>query len=224
MAYEGFQLLTYDYDDIRDADRTLPRAIVSAVVAVIFIYVVVTLGASMLVGAGTLVEKKEVALAVAGQQAMGLWGMILVTVAAAFSTASAINATLFATARLMRDVAERKELPDVLSHENDHHVPDHAVLVIGAGGAALAAVGSLDTLVSAASLTFLFTFATVNVLAVRQKVRGRWISALGAGGAMAAGLASVVRLAQDDPWALVSLAVMVLLATAGRPRILRSRP
>lgn len=35
MAYEGFQLLAYDYDDIRDPDRTLPRAMLLAIGAVI---------------------------------------------------------------------------------------------------------------------------------------------------------------------------------------------
>lgn len=35
MAYEGFQLLTYDYDDIRDAPRLLPLASISAVLTVI---------------------------------------------------------------------------------------------------------------------------------------------------------------------------------------------
>lgn len=28
MAYEGFQLLAYDHDDIESPDRTLPRAII----------------------------------------------------------------------------------------------------------------------------------------------------------------------------------------------------
>ena len=40
MAYEGFQLLTYDYEDIDDAGRTLPRAVLSAIVVVIGVYVV----------------------------------------------------------------------------------------------------------------------------------------------------------------------------------------
>jgi len=41
----------------------------------------------------TLVEKKEVALSIGGQQALGMVGLILVTIAAAFSTGSAINTT-----------------------------------------------------------------------------------------------------------------------------------
>jgi len=221
MAYEGFQLLTYDYQDIRDAPRLLPLASLTAVLAVIGVYVVVALGATMLVGASTIVEKKEVALSIAGQQALGLTGMILVTIAAAFSTASAINATLFSTARLMRDVADEHDLPPLLSHENQRDVPDYAVIGIGAVGALLASLGSLEVLVQAASLTFLFTFGTVNAIAFRQKVAHRWVSLLGLAGAAAAGVVSIWRMLTGDPWVLAALAAMVLLATVGRPPILR---
>jgi amino acid transporter len=221
MAYEGFQLLTYDYDDIEDARHTLPRAALSAVVVVIAVYVVVALGATMLVGAGKLVEEAEVALAAAGQQAAGLPGLILISVAAAFSTASAINATLFATARLMEDVSERGELPPPLTHENRQGVPDHAVLGIAAAGAVLAVVGSLSTLVEVASLTFLFTFGTVNVLAFRQRVPRRWICLVGAAGALAAVGASAWRLARHSPWLLACFAALLLLAAVGRPWLLK---
>ena len=39
MAYEGFQLLTYDYKDIDTPKKTLPRAVLSAIVVVIVVYI-----------------------------------------------------------------------------------------------------------------------------------------------------------------------------------------
>jgi len=80
-------------------------------IAVIGIYILVALGSTMLVGAETLIQEKEVALAIAGKQAFGITGLFLVTIAATFSTASAINATLFSTGRLMETVAKKKDLP-----------------------------------------------------------------------------------------------------------------
>ncbi|MFT5756979.1 MAG: hypothetical protein ACI9LM_001704 [Alteromonadaceae bacterium] len=50
--------------------------------------------------------------------ALGTVGLIIVTIAAAFSTGSAINATLFATARLTHYVAEKGEFPAALVHKN----------------------------------------------------------------------------------------------------------
>lgn len=111
MAYEGFQLLTYDYDDIDDADRVLPRAVPPAVLTVTVTYVAVAVGAASLVGPGVLVEEKEIALAAAGEAALGTTGLVIVTVGAVFATGSAINATLFATARLARDVARAGDYP-----------------------------------------------------------------------------------------------------------------
>ena len=130
MAYEGFQLLTYDYDDIAAPNRTLPRAVLSAIVVVIVVYIIVALGTAMLIGADQIVENEEVALAVAGKRAFGTIGLVVVTIAAAFSTGSAINSTLFATARLSHEVAREGELPAAIDHENDAGVPDRAVIGI----------------------------------------------------------------------------------------------
>jgi amino acid transporter len=221
MAYEGFQLIAYDYEEIRNPGKTLPRAVMSAVAAVILVYILVAVGATMLVGAQTLVDQKEVAIAVAGTKALGWWGLALATVAAAFSTGSAINATLFATARLMQEVAKDRELPPFLCHRNQNGVPDRSVVFIGAAGCLLAVIGSLEMLVEAASLAFLFTFAAVDVIAFRQCDDHRWIFALGGAGAGIAAVVLIARLLQTAPVALALVAAVALTAVFARPRIHR---
>jgi amino acid transporter len=221
MAYEGFQLLTYDYEDIERPRVILPRAIISAIVVVIGVYVAVALGTPMLIGAGEVIANEEVALAVAGREAAGIAGLIVVTVAAAFSTGSAINSTIFATARLSHQVAAGGELPAWLDHLNSSRIPDRAVIVLGSAAAVLAAVGSLSALVEAASLAFLGTFAVVGWLAFRARAGIRILTGAGSLGAMAAAAALSYRLASRQPFALAALGVMVLLAVVGRPLILR---
>jgi amino acid transporter len=169
----------------------------------------------------TIIEQKEVAIAVAGEAALGTVGLLLAVIAALFSTGSAINATLFATARLTWDVAQDKELPQALGHENQNGIPDRAVLIIGGTGALLAIIGSLETLVEAASLVFLFTFATINTLAFQQIKHRRWVFGAGAAGASVAGAFLCWRLMHVTPFALGLLAFLVLIATVGRPFILR---
>ena len=216
MAYEGFQLLTYDYDDIRNADRTLPLATQTAILAVILVYIVVSLGAASIVGASQLVAYQEVALAAAGQAAFGTVGKVLVSIAAVFSSASAINATLFATARLGVRVANDGELPAPLAHQNAHGMPDRAVILLGIGGAALAAAGTLSVLVEAASLTFLFTFVTVNGIAAFERIPHSWIAWAGVALGSAALVGLVVRMAATDLPALLVVCFVVALAIAGR--------
>ncbi len=220
MAYEGFQLLTYDYEDIENPRRTLPVAVLSAIVVVIVIYVIVALGTAMLIGADQVVEHEEVALAIAGQKALGMVGLILVTVGAAFSTGSAINSTLFATARLTYKVADDGELPAILDHKNRKGIPDRAVLILGSLAAILAVVGTLGLLVEAASLAFLFTFAVVCGLAFRGAIGSRLITGSGILLAGAAVIGLVIRLIRTDPTALFFLVPLVLIAMFGRRYIL----
>jgi len=165
IAYQGFQLLSYDYSDMKNPKRTLPMATLTAVLAVIVIYVIVTLGATTLVGAETMIQQKEVALSLAAKAAFGKTGLILMTIAAAFSTASAINATLFSTSRLMDDIAIKKSLPETFAKENKNKIPYVGLLTIGIFSTLLAMFGSLSALVSATSLIFLFAFGVVNFVA-----------------------------------------------------------
>jgi len=221
MAYEGFQLLTYDYGDIETPQKTLPRAVLSAIFMVIAVYVVVAIGTVMLIGSDQAIQHKEVALALAGRRAFGTAGLVVVTIAAAFSTGSAINATLFATARLAYEVAEDGELPAVLDHKNSAGIPDIAVVVLGSAAAILAAVGTLTALVEAASLSFLFTFTVVCGLAFLQRAGFRFVTGFGVLAGVAASAVLIIRLIRTDPLALVFLGSLVLIAVLGRPALLR---
>ena len=221
MAYEGFQLLSYDYEDIKNPTKTLPRATISAVIAVICIYVLVALGSTMLVGAETLIQKKEVALSIAGKQAFGITGLVLVTIAAAFSTGSAINATLFSTGRLMETVAKKKDLPNFFVKENEANIPFYAIIIIAALAAVLATIGSLSTLVDAASLIFLITFAIVNYICYQQKMKYRILSLIGSVACLIAIVLSSYEQFKEDPIPLIIILFFIFLALVGRPFILK---
>jgi amino acid transporter len=221
MAYEGFQLLAYDYDEIDNPKKTLPRALISAILVVIVIYIIVALGVAMLIGADKVVANDEVALAIAGKQALGTTGLIIVTIAAAFSTGSAINSTLFATARLGKTVADHDELPKSFAHVNSSGIPNRAIIGLGSVSAIFAIFGNLSSLVEAASLTFLFTFTTVNFLAWKAKAGHRFMTASGAIMAAAATIALTIRLAKEQPWSLAAIIATILIAVFLRPYILR---
>lgn len=221
MAYEGFQLLSYDYDDLKKPDKTLPRATMLAVISVIIIYLLVTLGVTMIVGAETLIEKKEVALSVAGQKMLGTFGLIVVTIAAAFSTGSAINATLFSTSRLMESVAKKKDLPNLFVKENESNIPYFSLLTIAGFSVTLSIIGSLGSLVDAASIIFLFTFGTVNFIAFQQKVKWRWICFVGAIGCGLAMVEDIIEQIEKIPFAIGGLIVVSTCVFIFRPLILK---
>ena len=220
VSYEGFQLLTYEYDEIESPRKILVPGLVGSAAVVVGIYVVVALGATMIVGADAITEQPSVALSVAAEHALGTFGLAIMTIAAMFATSAAINSTLFSTAQLTRRVSDDGELPAWFDHRNGNDVPDRAVCVIGIGAIALSVVGSLSSLVEAASLAFLCAFAVVNVIAYREGAghRGAPIASLIVGAAVGAVL--VVRLATTKPMALGFIVAVFAIAMVARPRIL----
>ena len=198
MAYEGFQLLSYDYDEMRDPPHTIGLAMPLAIVMTIVVYMLVALGTPMLVPASEIVGQEEISLAAAGQAAAGTAGLIAVTIAAIFSTASAINATVFATARLAHRAANDAELPKAFARENGAGVPWVGTVLISSVAAVLAVIGGIQGLVEGGSFVFLIVFAAVNAIALQQRTGRQWASwtgfvgSIGAAGALVAYLAGWV--------------------------------
>ena len=221
VSYEGFQLLTYEYDEIENPKKILSPAILSGVAFVIVLYALVAVGAVSLAGALTTITEKQVALAVAAKQAIGMPGLIILVIAAAFATAAAINSTLFSTAKLAERVAEDGEFPKWMEHKNSNDVPDRAVILLGTLAAILAVTGSLSTLVECASLVFLFTFGTVNALAIKHIETRTWIPWTGiiVGGIIM--LILLFRLALIAPVGLGILTFLAFIVIFVRPTILK---
>jgi len=169
MAYEGFQLLSYDYDEMKDPPHTIAFAMPLAILATMCAYIAVALGTPMLIGADAIIAHKEVALAEAGKVALGGIGFVAVTIAAVFSTGSAINATVFATARLADYAASEKEVPEIFAARNRANVPWFGTLLISAVAAVLAVVGGIVELLEAGSFVFLLVFALVNAIALKRR-------------------------------------------------------
>jgi amino acid transporter len=216
FAYEGFELIAYDRNDTVDPERTLPRALLLSVAVVAFVYVAVTLGAQMLVSQHAIVAGKEVAFAVVGKAALGDPGRWAAIVGAVIATASAINATLFSTARLIRDASSNGELPRRLGREH-HGLPVAALVFISVSGAALAMLPVITDVIALGSGAFLAVYTLVNLRqAQAAKTRWeRWIGGACAAGAAAAIVVLVVDLARHDVagfTALVSFAVLLAAA------------
>lgn len=117
------------------------------------------------------------------------------TIAAVFSTSSAINATVFATARLARQAASDGELPSLFASENAKGVPWFGTLLISAVAAVLSVIGGIASLVESGSFVFLVVFTSVNAIALHQRVGRRWASWVGLVGSCAAAIALVAYLA-----------------------------
>jgi amino acid transporter len=225
VAYEGFELLPYDYDDIANPRRTLPRALYLSVAIVVLVYVVVTLGAQMLLPDQTIIAEKEVAFAVVGKEALGSFGLWAATVGAVFSTSSAINATLFSTARLVRDVSAADELPTALGRERGG-LPVAAVAWIAVFGAAFSLLPGITEIVSFGSLTFLLVFGLINLLHARHTAAAGWdrsLAYVGGAACFAAAGGLLYYLARWDWPGLALIGACTAAIAVARAGFVRSR-
>ncbi len=222
MAYEGFQLLTYEYTSIKNPKKILKPTIMWAVLFVIIIYATVAVGAVMLSGALTIISEKQVSLSVAAQSIYGKAGLYTMTVAAVFATAAAINSTLFSSANLSKRVAEDKELPTFFK-KTKNDVPYRAVILLGVLSTILAVIGKLSSLVEAASLIFLVTFGIVNIIALRYVSSGKkWFLYIGIGLTALVLVVLLIRLSTVAPIQLGLLLFMALLILIGRPAMVKN--
>ncbi|MBK5238814.1 MAG: amino acid permease [Actinomycetales bacterium] len=171
VAYEGFELLSYDYDDLESPRRNLPRALFLSVGIVVVLYVFVTIGTQMLVSDSVIISQKEVAFATAGRAALGTAGYWIATIGALLATSSAINATLFSTSRQVHEIAILKELPAVFL-KSRNGLPVAALVMLTVFGAAFAMLPDITSLLTFGSAVFLAVFGATNVLAFLV-VKGR---------------------------------------------------
>ncbi|MGQ4378995.1 APC family permease [Streptomyces sp. SAS_267] len=225
IAYEGFELLSYDYDAMEQPARTLPRALYLSVLVVIAVYVAVTLSSQMLVPDSLIVSQREVAFATVGQEALGTFGRWLATGAAVLATSSAINATLFSTARLVRDLSDARELPPFLGR-TPAGVPANAMWMLALLGAVFAMLPGINELLAFASATFLGVFGLINYLHARttDHARERVLGHLGATACAIAIIVLTTQLAVHEPTTLALIAGCVLGVGALRLVFARNRP
>jgi amino acid transporter len=115
IGYEGFGLVTNAARDMRDPSKMLPRALYISVILVIVIYLAVSLTVTGSLSDYEIERARDYALAEAARPSLGEFGFRLIAIAALFSTASAINATLFGAANVCYMIARDGELPSGLS-------------------------------------------------------------------------------------------------------------
>lgn len=161
VAYEGFELIANTAATVRNYRVTLPRAYYSSVVFVILLYVLIAIVVVGSLAPDRIAAAQDFAMAEAAKPSLGQFGFSLVGVAAVLATLSAINSTLYGSARLSYSIATEGELPVALEHK----VWNQPVGLLITTGAALllANLADLSSISMMGSASFLIIFALVNL-------------------------------------------------------------
>ena len=169
VAYEGFQLVINAVNEMKNPDINIPRAIYGAIILVILIYVIISLGAILSMPFKEIADNKEYALAAGAKQIMGNLGANLVIAGALLATSSAISGTLFGSSRQASVISEDGYFPSFLSVRKNS-IPVYAIISMSVLSFSLIAMGNLEVILEFGSITFilvswLMAFANLKIRA-----------------------------------------------------------
>src|SRR5215471_5474021 len=217
IGYEGFGLITNAAADMRDPKTMLPKALYTAVILVIAIYIAVAVTVTGTLAQLEIERAKDYALAEAAKPFLGQLGFRLIAIAALFSTASAINATLFGAANCCYMIARDGELPAGLSRTEWRGATEGLLLTAGLV-IVLTLAFDLSGIAMMGSAAFLLIYAAVNAGHLRVlKETGAsavivWLSLISC---LAMFVALAVYTWQQQPAAIVALVIIAVISFAG---------
>jgi amino acid transporter len=162
LAYEGFELIANTAQDVENPEKTLPRAYYAAVSTTIFVYILVSIVTVANVTYEDVKKYQDYVLAVAAEPFLGKAGFVLIGIAAILSTSSAINATLYGSARVSYLVAKFGVLPKNFTKKIWKEGTE-GLLILAISTIIFALSFDLENISIAGSLGFLIIFAFVNL-------------------------------------------------------------
>lgn len=155
-AFTGFEMAVIPAGEIRDPQRTLPRALLLGMSVVVTVYILV-----QIVSIGTLPELagSQRPLADAAGRFLGGWGAAMITIGVVISLAGNLNVILLAASRMVFAMGERGELPTQLAAIHPRfRTPAWAVIATSAVMLGLTLSGTFIYLLTLSTLARLVTY------------------------------------------------------------------
>ena len=129
-AFTGFEMATIPAGEVRDPQRSLPRALLIAILVVAILYILI-----QVVCVGTLpgLAQSQKPLADAGSQFLGAAGGAIISAGAIISITGNLNILLLSGSRLPFAMAEQKQLPAFVGSIHRKFFTPYASILITAG-------------------------------------------------------------------------------------------
>ncbi|MFF4847042.1 APC family permease [Streptomyces sp. NPDC001194] len=184
FAFAGYARITTLGEEVREPERTIPRAVPVALGIALLVYAAVAVAVLSVLGAGALAASPApLADAV---RAAGLPGLApVVAVGAALAALGSLLALVLGVSRTTLAMARDGHFPRALAAVHPRHqVPHHAELAVGAVVAVLAATTDLRGAIGFSSFGVLAYYAIANASAwtLDSGLKGRAVAAVGLSG------------------------------------------
>lgn len=160
FAFEGFRIITNTAEDMPNPSKTLPRAMMAAVLIVMLLYVAIAFAVFGNLPVEKVIAAKDFALAQAALPVFGTIGFTVVTVTALVATSSAINASLYAVTNVTYQLAKNGELPQAfgepIAHSREGLIISSILIII------LSLLFDLNEIAAIGSISVLFVHAATH--------------------------------------------------------------
>jgi APA family basic amino acid/polyamine antiporter len=172
FAYGGYARVTTVSEEVKDPSRTIPRAIILAIIVSTVLYVLIGVISVGLVGSqrlGGASSPLADAVSVTGNSG----AVFLVSLGAMIATASVLLMTILGMSRMTFAMARNGQFPAFLRQINQRfQTPHYAILITGILSSILVFT-DFSRLVAVGTFSLLFHHALVNLSAIRLQPRNR---------------------------------------------------
>jgi APA family basic amino acid/polyamine antiporter len=219
FAFAGYARIATLGEEVRDPERTIPRAIPLALGITVVIYAAVGLTALLAAGPAALAATST-PLATAAKAVGAAWSVPVVRVGAAVASLGALLALIAGIGRTSLAMARNGDLPRRLAAVDPvHRVPARAELAVGAVVCLLVLTTDLRGAIGFSSFGVLTYYAIANASAYTQPPeRRRWPRALNVVGVL--GCATLVVTLPVS--SVIAGAAVLAVGVAGRALLRRS--
>jgi len=161
FAYEGFRVITNAAEDMPNPAKTLPRAMMTSILLVMILYIAVSFAVFGNLPTDEVIAAKDYALAQAALPIFGHAGYTVVAIAALISTASSINANLYAVTNVTYQLAKDGELPSEfgkpIAHSHEGLIISGILIII------LSLLFDLSDIAAIGSISILFVHTVTHI-------------------------------------------------------------
>ncbi len=173
FAYGGFARATIVAEEVKDARRNVPRAVLLSLGISTAVYILVGVVAVGLIGATQLSNSSSPLTSAIGVSGNSI-AMGIVSVGGLIATASVLLTGILGVSRMTFSMSRRNDLPKILCRVHERYrTPYFSVWTIGVAMILLVLLVDLNSVVAVSTFALLFWYIFANLSAFRLRVANR---------------------------------------------------
>jgi len=164
FAYIGFEDIVNLSEETKNPKRTIPRALIGAIVITSFLYVLTAITTLSLADYQELSSSEAPLALAASKTPLGINAYLILSVIALCATVNTVLIILIVGSRMIYGMSKERSLPKFLSKIHPkRHTPWIAIILIMIFSMIFVLLKNISLVASITSLTALLTFAAVNL-------------------------------------------------------------